>query len=78
MFTRVLGRYIAFTDMLIPKPFRGAPTESVDSCAEIKSAPSVALPVLAEFRGRFRKEVFGVCTKSSPLSAILRVSIGQN
>jgi len=37
-------------------------TASVDSCAEIKSAPSVAYPDLAEFEGRCRKAMLGVCT----------------
>ena len=31
----------------------------MDSCAEIKSAPSVAEPVLAEFGGRGRKAMLG-------------------
>ena len=36
-------------------------TASVDSCAEIKSAPSAAWLNLAEFGGRCRKAMLGVC-----------------
>ena len=39
--------------------FQRALTASVDSCAEIKSAPSVAQLNLAEFGGRCRKAVLG-------------------
>ena len=35
-------------------------TASVDSCAEIKSTPSVAQPSLAEFGGRCRKAMIRV------------------
>ena len=61
MFTCVLGRYIAFTVVFEPKPFLSALTESIDSCAEIKSAPSVVQPILAEFGGRWLKAMLGVC-----------------
>ena len=37
-------------------------TASVKSCAELKSAPSVALLVLAESGRWCRKAMFGVCT----------------
>ena len=43
MFTCVLGCYVASTVLLVPKPFRRAVVAPVDSCAEIKSAPSVAV-----------------------------------
>ena len=62
MFTRVLGGYVASTVLLVPKTvfitfvriqtFRRALTVSVDSGAEIQSAPS-----RAEFEGRCRKEM---------------------
>ena len=52
MFTCVLGRCVTSTVLSVPKTlfpnfvstqtFLRAPTASVDSCAEIKSAPSVA------------------------------------
>ena len=45
--------------------FRRALTASVDSCAEIKNAPSVALPILAEFGGGCRKAMLGVCSVTS-------------
>ena len=46
---------------LISNPiFRRALTASVGSCTEIKSAPSVAYPVLAVFGGRCRKAMIGV------------------
>ena len=41
MFTYVLGRYVA-SSFTSPQTFRRALTASVDSCAEIKSARSVA------------------------------------
>ena len=48
-------------------------TASVDSCAEIRvRAPSVALPVLAEFGGKYRKAMLGVWsgpTVSLPIPA---------
>ena len=40
--------------------FRRALTVSVDSCTEIKSAPSVAYANIAEFGGRCRKVMLGV------------------
>ena len=36
-------------------------TASVDSCTEIKSAPSVAKLNLVEFGGRYQKVMLGVC-----------------
>ena len=43
MFTCVLGRKVTSTVIIIStQTFRRALTASVDSCAEIKSAPSVA------------------------------------
>ena len=42
------------------RTFQRALTASVDSCAEIKSAPSVAKSNLAEFGGRRRKAMLGV------------------
>ena len=38
-----IPRYVALTVLLAVKPFERAPTTSVDSCVEIKSAPSVAV-----------------------------------
>ena len=43
------------------QPQRVISASSVDNCAEIESAPSVAEPVLAEFGGRCRKAMQGVC-----------------
>ena len=61
--TCVLGRYVAFS-LISTGTFRRALTASVDSCAEIKSAPSVAYkPAVAEFGGRCRKAKLGVCWK---------------
>ena len=57
------GRYVAFTAST--QSFRRAPTATVDIYAEIKSAPSAALPVLAEFGGRCRKAMLGMCNESS-------------
>ena len=42
MVTGVLGRCIASTVLLVPQTFWKALTASVDSWAEMKSAPSVA------------------------------------
>ena len=42
MFTCVLGRLVASTVFISTETFRRALAASVDSCAEIKSAPSVA------------------------------------
>ena len=61
MFTCVLGRYVASTVVIIStQTFRRALTASVDSWAKVKSSPSVALPILADFGGRFRKAKLGV------------------
>ena len=57
MRARALG---CFHSLISTETFRKALTASVDSCAEIKSAPSVAYPNLAEFGGRCRKAVLGV------------------
>ena len=46
-----------------PERFGGALTASLDSCAETKSASSVAQLNLAEFGGRCRKAMLGVCCK---------------
>ena len=47
--------------LISTQSFRRALTTSVDnSCAEIKSAPSVAEPILAELGGRCRKAMLGV------------------
>ena len=40
MFTCVLGRFVASTVLSVPKPFRGALTASLDSCAEINPLDS--------------------------------------
>ena len=42
------------------RTFQRALTASVDSCAEIKCTPSLALHLLAEFAGRCRKVMLGV------------------
>ena len=47
------------------RTFPRALTASLDSCAEIKSDPSVAELNLAEFGGRCRKAVLGVWTALS-------------
>ena len=53
----VLG---CFHSLISTRTFRRALTASADSCAEIKSAPSVAQLNLAEFGGRCRKAMLGV------------------
>ena len=61
MFTYVLGRYVASTCFTSSQTFRTAPTAPLpDSCSEIKSAPSMAQAILAEFGGRFREAMLGV------------------
>ena len=50
-----------FHSLISTRTFRRALTASLDSCAEIKSAPSVAELNLAEFGGRCRKAMLGVC-----------------
>ena len=50
-----------FRSLISTQTFRRALTASADSCAETKSAPSVAEPLLAEFGGRCRKVMLGVC-----------------
>ena len=42
MFTCVLGRCAVSTALLVPQTFRRVLSASVNSCAEIKNAPSVA------------------------------------
>ena len=54
-----------FYSHISTQTFRRALTASVDSCAEIKSDPSVAELNLAEFGGRCRKAVLGVWTALS-------------
>ena len=49
-----------FHSLISTRTFRRALTASVDSCAEIKSVPSVTWLNLAEFGGRCRKAVLGV------------------
>ena len=49
-----------FYSHISTRTFRRELTASVDSCAEIKSAPSVAKLNLAEFGGRCRKAMLGV------------------
>ena len=49
-----------FYSHISTRTFRRALTASVDSCAEIKSAPLVASLNLAEFGGRCRKAMLGV------------------
>ena len=51
-----------FYSHISTRTFRRALTASLDSCTEIKSVPSVAQLNLAEFGGRCRKAVFGVCS----------------
>ena len=48
MFTCVFGRCAAYS-LISTQTFRKAPTASVDSCAEIKIAPSVVKPAPREF-----------------------------
>ena len=54
----VLG---CFHSHISTQTFRRVLTASVDSCVEIKSALSVALPNLVEFGGKCRKAMLGVC-----------------
>ena len=75
MFTCVLGCYVASTVFISTQTFRRepiidlyiyhgmAPTASVESCAEIKSARPLQWrkPDPAEFGGRCRKAMLGVC-----------------
>ena len=57
----ITGRYWGcFYHRISTRTFRRALTASVDSCAEIKSAPSVASLNLTEFGGRCRKAMLGV------------------
>ena len=72
MFTCVLGRYVAYS-LISTQTFRKALTASVDRCAEIKSAPSVAYPILAEFGGRCRKAMLGVCRHSAGMNPSVRL-----
>ena len=51
---------MGFHRLIHTQTFRRALSASVDSCAEIKSAPSVAQPILAEFGRRCRKAMLGV------------------
>ena len=55
-----LGHFLRPQSYCSTQTFRRALTASVDSCAEIKSAPSVAYPNLAEFGGRCQKAMLGV------------------
>ena len=50
-----------FYSSISTQTFRKALTASADSCAEIKSAPSVTSLILAEFGKRWRKAMLGVC-----------------
>ena len=63
--------YGAFTVLLVRKHFGGrAMTASMDSCAEIKTAPSAAYkPIPVEFGGRCRKTMLGVSDKWFPSKA---------
>ena len=56
-----------FHSHISTQTFQRALTASVDSCAEIKSAPSVTQLNLAEFGGRCRKTVLGVWVTECPL-----------
>ena len=65
MFMCVHHRCIACVckhNLISTKIWGGVLTASVYSCAEVKSAPLVAWPVLAEFGGRCRKVVLEVWT----------------
>ena len=55
-----------FYSHISTRTFRGALTASVDSCAEIKSATSVASLNLAEFGRRCWKAMLGVCLLPPP------------
>ena len=59
-----LGARLRLQSYYYPNLWR-ALTASVDSCAEIKSAPSVAEENRAEFGGRCRKAMFGVWERPS-------------
>ena len=62
MFTLRAWALGCFHSLISIRTFRGALTASVDSWAEIKSAPQVQWrkPNLAEFGGRCRKAMLGV------------------
>ena len=55
--------------------FRRALTASLDSCAEIKSALSVAYPNLAEFGGRCRKAILEVWISTQTFRKLLTASV---
>ena len=55
-----------FHSHISTQTFRRSLTASVDNCAEIKSAPSMAYANLAESGGRCRKAVLGVCLVLRP------------
>ena len=59
MLTCMLQRYVA-SSLISTQTFHRVLTASVDSWMEIKSDPSVASPILAEFGGRCRKTMFRV------------------
>ena len=59
MFTCMVGHYVA-SSLVSTQTFRRVLTASVENHTEIKSAPSVAQPVLAEFGGRCQKVMLGV------------------
>ena len=63
MFTCVLGRYA-------DSSLNSTETASMDSYAEIKSAASVAFPVLAELGGRCRKAMLGVYSRPTQETAM--------
>ena len=71
-----------FHSLISTRTFRKALTASVDSCAEIKSAPSVAEPFVAEFGGRCRKARHGVWVnwfpENAPLCSPVVVSDNNN
>ena len=56
-----------FHSYISTRTFRRGLTASVDSCAEIKSAPS-------EFGGRCRKTMFGVCSSNRSTPPVVVVS----
>ena len=63
MFTWVLGRYVASTVVIYYNPdfLEGADSVAGQLRGDKECPPSVASPVLAEFGGRCRKAMLGVC-----------------
>ena len=53
-------------------------TVLADSCTETKSTPSVAKPVQAEFGGRWRKAMIGVCGSACLYNVSVSIAADDN